>query len=254
MQKFKIVISYDGTSYQGWQSQPHKKTVADCLGQAFHKVFGQPIALLGASRTDSGVHALRQVATFKTDLNLENLNQIMRGWNNILPADILIRSIEKVPDSFNPLLNVSQKIYYYNIFLSCPLPFFVRYGWFYDFIGDVDWKKFEKAVQLFIGKHDFRSFCKVEDDDRSTIRTIDNISIKKFSGWDMIQITIKGKSFLHFQIRRMVGYALDVSRRDDLSLDYLLSILDNPSPFQTLTRAEARGLFLCRIIYENERK
>ncbi len=253
MQKFKIVISYDGTSYQGWQSQPHKKTVADCLCQAFHKVFGQSITLLGTSRTDSGVHALRQVATFKTDLNLD-LNQIVRGWNNILPDDILIRSIEKVPETFNPLLNVSQKIYYYNIFLSQPLPFFARYGWFYDFIGDVDWKKFEKALQLFIGKHDFRSFCKVEDDDRSTIRTIDAVSLRKISGWDMLQITIKGKSFLHFQIRRMVGYALDVARRKNLSLDYLQRILENPSPLQTLTRAEAKGLFLCRIIYENERK
>ena len=250
MQKFKIIVSYDGTNYQGWQSQPHKKTIANFLQDSFRKVFGKSIKILGASRTDSGVHALGQVAQFKTDLKIDE-KSMMIGWNNILPDDILIRALQKVDDSFNCLSGVKQKTYYYHLFLSRPLPFIARYGWFYGCINIVDWEKFNKALQLFIGEHDFRSFCKVEDSSISTIRKIDSINLNTLSRFNCIQIVIKGKGFLRFQIRRMIGYALDVAIRPNLSVDYLKNILDNPSPIQTLLKAEAKGLFLRKIIYEN---
>ena len=248
MEKYKIIVSYDGTNYQGWQVQPNQKSIADCLQNSFKKVFNKSISIVGASRTDSGVHAFGQVSQFRTDLDIDS-QTIISSWNNILPDDILIRSIEKVPDDFSVFHDVVQKTYYYHLYLSRPLPFFARYGWHYEFINSVDFEKFNKALQLYIGEHDFRSFCRLEDD-RSSIRTIDSITLNKLSRFNAIQVVVKGKSFLRFQIRRMIGYALDVARRTDLSIDYLKDILENPSPKQILLKAEAKGLCLKKIIYK----
>jgi len=253
MKKFKIIISYDGTDYEGWQSQPHKKTIADTLEKTYKKSFGEAIKILGASRTDSGVHAQGQIATFSTRLIMEP-NKILFIWNNALPKDILIVSIEETSENFNPLFGVKEKTYFYNIFLSNPNPFIARFGWNYPYINNVNFEILEKALNLYIGEHDFRSFCKIEaDDPKSTIRTINSITMQKLSNENILQITIKGKSFLRFQIRRMIGYALDIARRKDLSINDLKSIIENPSPIQSLTKAESCGLCLKEIIYEENK-
>ena len=248
MQNFKITISYDGTDFCGWQVQKNAPTVASCLQQSFKKVFDQSIDVLGTSRTDAGVHALGQVASFKLDIKIDE-KTLLRAWNGALPQSVLIRKLEKVDVGFHPHRNVVQKIYYYHLFLKRPLPFFARYGWLYSFVHLVDWKKFEKALQLYVGEHDFRSFCKLEED-KSTIRTIDSIDVNCFSRYGVLQIVIKGESFLHFQIRRMIGYALDVARRPNLPLDYLKEQLDKPNPQQTLLKADGCGLCLRKVIYK----
>lgn len=241
-----MIISYDGTDFQGWQSQAHNKTIADNLNNTFFKIFNNKISVLGASRTDSGVHAYGQVAIFNSDINAE-CNQILRAWNQALPESIRIISLEICDENFHPHKNVIEKVYHYNLFLEPPLPFTARYGWLYDMIHQVDFNKFEEALKLYIGKHDFRSFCKLEDD-KSTIRVVSDITVKKSS--NMLQVIVKGPGFLHFQIRRMIGYALDVARRDDLDVSYIKELLNNPAPRQILLRAEAKGLFLKEIIYE----
>ena len=251
MKTFKITVAYDGTDFHGWQVQPDKETICSRMQKIFEKVFNRTITLTGASRTDSGVHALGQIVKFKTDLPLDK-NTIMKVWNNSLPKSILIRSIEQVDDDFNPHKNVYQKNYYYHIFLKRPLPFISRYGYFYEFIDKVDFNKFNQALQLYVGEHDFASFCKIENKDRSTIRKIDNIYVNKISRFGVLQIIIIGKSFLRFQIRRMVGYALDVARRPDFSIDYLKRVLDNPNPQQILLKAKSCGLCLYKVIYKNE--
>ncbi|MCK4265248.1 tRNA pseudouridine(38-40) synthase TruA [Candidatus Babeliales bacterium] len=248
MKKFKIIISYDGTDFQGWQSQSHKRTISDCLQKTFEKIFSKKVSIIGASRTDSGVHALGQVATFKTDLDAFG-DKIIRAWNNALPESILIKNIEEVGQEFHPLKNVIQKVYYYNLFLSEPLPFFARYGWLYELSGRVDWEKFGQALSLYQGTHDFRSFCKI-DEEKNTVRTVNNIYVRKLKRFGILQVVIKGNSFLHFQIRRMIGYALDVARRSELSIQYIQELLDNPEPRQTLIKADGKGLVLGKIFYK----
>lgn len=247
MKTYKMTVAYDGTEYFGWQIQPTSKTVASTLQSTFTRVFNHPVTLLGTSRTDTGVHALGQVVRVRTPLGI-NPHEIMRGWNKSLPQDILIRSVEPIDANFNPCSNVYEKTYWYTLFLKQPLPFVARYGWLYPFIHQVDFAKLEKILQLYQGTHNFASFCKQEDG-KSPIRTINSISMKKYSRWNMVQITIKGPSFLRFQIRRMIGYALDVAHQPTKSIDYIKSILDNPHHQQTLIKADGSGLCLRKVVY-----
>ncbi len=250
MKTYKLIVSYDGTDFQGWQVQPHGKTVADRLQQRFYDLFGERIALLGASRTDAGVHALHQVARFRASVNIP-AEQMKRAWNNSLGDSILIRSLTEAPAGFHPHKNVVEKTYYYNLFLDHPLPLIARYGWLFPFMDEVDTGALEKALQLYVGTHDFRSFCKLEDD-KSPVRTITSITVNKITRYNVLQIAISGPGFLRFQIRRMIGAALDVARRDILSLSWLQGLLENPHPEQAYTRAHGKGLMLRKIIYSSE--
>lgn len=252
MQNYKITIAYDGTDFHGWQFQKNAISISDYLEKRFYKVFNQKIKLLGASRTDAGVHALGQVARFQTDLNIP-AEKLLQSWNGKLPKSILIRNLEKVSPDFHPHHNVDYKKYYYHIFLKRPLPFVARYGWYYSFIDSVDIQKFEKALNFYIGEHNFASFCKIEDPNKSTIRKIDSISLNKFDKFSTLQVVIQGKSFLRFQIRRMIGYALDVARQKKLSADFIKEILTNPNPQQKLLKAGACGLCLRKIVYKDEK-
>jgi tRNA pseudouridine38-40 synthase len=252
MQTFKIIVAYDGTDFFGWQIQPRHVTVVSCLQKAFSNVFDRQISLIGASRTDTGVHALGQIARFKTDINLDE-QRILRAWNGKLPKSVFIRGLQRVADSFHPCSNVAQKTYYYHLFLKPPLPFVARYGWFYNFISFVDFQKFNKALQLYIGEHDFASFCKVlPEEDKTTIRSINSIKLNMVPRFGVLQIEIKGRAFLRFQIRRMIGYALDVARSPHLPIDYLKDMLDNPNPQQTLLKADGCGLCLRKVVYKDE--
>ncbi len=298
-QKIKAIIAYDGTDFFGWQKQPEAVSISSTLEQTFSKVFGYQINLIGASRTDTGVHALEQVAMFKTELCDLDLNIIKSAWNNMLPKSILIRDLQVVPDEFHACFNVAQKTYYYHLFFKRPLPFLARYAWLYKFIDQVDLGKFENALNLYVGQHDFGSFCKVDAEDRdpsiqfatqitqdergeepargavpgvatkgeawelvepfqrvlkfgkkSTIRTIDSVKLERLDRLGMLRVTVKGPGFLRFQIRRMIGYALDVARRKNLSVNYIKTLLENPDPRQTLLKAEACGLCLRKVVYK----
>ncbi len=247
MRRFKITIAYDGTDFQGWQSQPHKITICDYLQKQFKSVFNHDVTIIGASRTDSNVHALGQVALIKTDLSIPS-DRILNAWNNILSDSVYIRSIEKVSPSFYPMNNVQYKVYYYNLFLKRPMPFVARYGWLYEQINEVDLLVFQDVLQLYLGTHDFRSFCKLEEA-KDTVRTIDRISIRRIPSLGIFQVILVGKSFLRFQIRRMIGYALDASRSPKTARDKIKNILQNPEPIQTLVKADGKGLILRKIVY-----
>lgn len=108
MQKYKIIVAYDGTDFHGWQIQPRDITVTSCLQKTYKHVFGQEISVFGASRTDSGVHALGQVAQFHTDLDIPE-EKMREAWNRSLPSSIVIRSLQKVSQDFHPCANVLQK-------------------------------------------------------------------------------------------------------------------------------------------------
>ncbi len=187
---------------------------------------------------------------FKADLKCPDLTTVRLAWNNLLPKSIMIRDLQVVPDNFHACFHVEQKIYHYHLFLQRPLPFWARYGWHYRFIPEVDFSKFEQALNLYLGEHDFGSFCKVDEEGKDTVRRIDLIKLERFNRFGMLRVTVVGPGFLRFQIRRMVGYALDVARRKDLSLNYLKDLLNNPDPKQTLLKAEACGLCLRKVVYK----
>jgi tRNA pseudouridine38-40 synthase len=246
MKTYKLVIAYDGSSYFGWQNQHHKPSIAAALNNAFKTVFKSEIKVLGASRTDAGVHAFGQIARIKTDLAIAP-DKLKWAWNNALPADIMIRSLELVDDTFNPFCNVKQKIYYYHFFTERPSPFIQRYGYFYPYKIDFDMLK--KTLQFFIGTHDFCSFKNSEDTRTNTIRTIDDINLEYISRYKMYRITITGQKFLRHMIRRVVGASLSVASKNNHTLELLQKIMAACDPRHTLPNAPAQGLMLYKIMY-----
>lgn len=244
---YKLIIAYDGSDYFGWQDQPEKPSVAAALNQAFATVFKSEMKILGASRTDAGVHALGQVARIKTDLAITP-DRLKWAWNNVLPADIMIRSLELVDDSFNPFCQVSQKTYYYHFFTERPLPFTQRYGYFYPYKIDFDILK--KVLQFFVGTHDFCSFKNSEDTRTNTVRTIDAITLEYLPRYKMHRITIKGQKFLRHMIRRIVGASLSVASKNNHTLESVQTIMAACDPRHTLPNAPAQGLMLHKIIYK----
>ncbi len=248
--KIKIVVSYDGTDFLGWQVQPHPQTVAGVLERVYARVFGEKISILGASRTDAGVHALGQVAMFKTELHMPT-DRMMHAWNASLPRSIVIRSLERAAEDFHPFHGVVAKTYYYHIFMSRPLPFVARFGWCYPYAKDLNLVVLSKALQLFVGTHDFGSFCTVDADaPQETVRTVHSVSLRNLKWFGVLQIAVTGKSFVRFQIRRMVGAALEASRREDLGVDEIARMLSSPNPAKSLPKAPAEGLCLRKIVYE----
>jgi len=247
MKKYKIVIAYDGTEYCGWQKQQCVPSVAQKLEDRFEQVFGKKISLMGVSRTDGGVHAMGQVASFRLDLDITQ-EKLMFAWNNVLPSDIMIRSIEEIPLDRNIHKNIVSKTYFYHFFTKRPLPFIQRYGWFYRYPVDIE--KLKKALKVFEGTHDFRSFC-TGDERENTVRTIETIYLEYYKRYNIYRIVVKGPKFLRYMIRRIVGAAIEVAARENFDVSYLQKVLDEKDPEQILPNAPAKGLMLYNIKYQD---
>lgn len=245
MQKYKLVVAYDGTDFHGWQFQPHEITVAGILQERFFQVFNKEIKIVGASRTDSGVHALGQVAQFSSDFNIDT-KMLKRAWNNLLPISILIKDIVIVDQDFHPQGNVKEKTYFYHFFTSRPVPFYARYGLFYKI--SLDMQKLKESLKIFIGEHDFRSFCTGYDQE-TTVRTINSIALDFIEEYSVYRITVKGPGFLRYMIRRIVGACLEVASHKNKSIDLLTRALEEKNPQQPLPTAPSRGLLLYNIEY-----
>ena len=248
MQKYKIIVAYDGTDYFGWQRQKDLPTVAQALEDSFFSVFGQRVPILGVSRTDAGVHALGQVAQFRTEMQIDP-KIMQQAWTNILPSDITIKSLEPVDLRFNPHCNLISKTYHYHFFTKRPLPTVQRFGWFYRY--PVCMKKLHDALSVFIGTHDFRSFC-TGDERADTVRTIDSVSVEWVPEFGAYRIEIRGPKFLRYMIRRIVGACLEVASRNHLPVFCLRKAIDKKDPEQTLPNAPAKGLMLHGIEYKQE--
>jgi len=248
---YKLRIAYDGTAYHGWQVQPAAATVAGTLCTVFERVFGHTCHLVGASRTDAGVHAYDQVARLKTTLRIDP-GDLMRAWNNALPHDIVLRQI--VSDStFYPHMHVLRKQYVYHFFPQRPLPFLARFGWYpVPYASHIDWDCFEKTVGIFVGMHNFSSFSRVEDD-KNPVRTVDAIRMQSYRRYGVIQVTITGRSFLRYQIRRMLGAALAVASNVGVTREDIIHLLKHPAPTSvSLIKAAPEGLCLRKIQYQTE--
>ena len=243
--RYKLLIAYDGTDYVGWGEQPNQPTIVQTMKDTFQRIFNAPVSIAGASRTDAGVHALGQVAIIETDLAITP-EKMMFAWNNVLPSSILIRSLEPA-ENFYPRAKVFRKIYWYHIFPQRPLPFYARYGWWHP--QHFDLELFKKALQLFIGTHDFYVFYK--GDRQDTIRTIDQISVEYVEQYGCYRVEIIGERFLRHMIRRMVGTAMMVATRNDFDISLIEKSLKVKKNHCELFTAPPQGLLLHSIAYKD---
>ncbi len=250
MNYYKLVISYDGTDFFGWQSQEHCATVQTVMKECFESAFAKPCSIFAASRTDTGVHAQYQVASLRSEVRLE-AKKLRDVFNFSLPIAIKIERIQQVQMPFNPHQNIGYKIYHYRFFLAKPSPQRARFGWMPPALHRVDWQKFEQCMEAFPGTHDFTPFCRLEPGEvKQTVRAVDRVECS-WQGVEELLVTIQAHSFLRYQVRRMIGAAFEVARKRDFDVSVLKAALKTGKalPPQICFNAPARGLCLAKIVY-----
>lgn len=248
MRHFKATLAYDGTDFYGWQVQPDRQTVQGELRRVLAEIEGGPVDVQGAGRTDAGVHALGQVASFAlaNPIPAENL---LKALNRLLPDTVRILSLEAVPSSFHARHSARGKLYEYRIWRGdiCP-PFDVRY--FYHHPYPLDETAMRRAAAEFAGTHDFRSFVASGGGEiESTVRSISLSTLNRDR--EKLIYQVQGNGFLYHMVRNIVGTLLEVGR-GRLQPDNMEVILRRRQRSAAGATAPAKGLFLVRVDYEEE--
>ena len=203
-----LKIAYDGTNYCGWQIQENGITVEQIINERLTELLGEKIAVIGARRTDSGVHALGNVAVFDTETRIP-AEKISFALNQRLPADIRIQKSREVEADFHPRHCNSRKTYEYKILnRRFAVPTERLYSHFVYMPLDVE--KMKKGAEYIVGEHDFKSFCTIRGQSEETVRTIYSAGVTKEK--DMITITVKGSGFLYNMVRIIAGTLMEAGR------------------------------------------
>lgn len=246
MRNIKIVLQYDGTRYSGWQSQEHcENTIQGKLTAVLCRMLGEEIEVAGSGRTDAGVHALGQVANFKTRSKL-SCREIMEGLNRYLPEDIAVLSAKEVPERFHSRLSATGKTYRYHIWNSrIPNVFGRRYSWTIE--EPLDLRAMRLAAEKLTGTHDFRAFCSLKRSKKSTVRTIESIWIEQ-KGAEVI-LSFTGNGFLYHMVRILTGTLVEIGlhKKTPEAID---AILASGNREQAGITAPAQGLFLVQVEYD----
>lgn len=206
MKRVKLDISYDGTNYHGWQIQPKEITVESVINQALSQLCQKEIKVIGASRTDAGVHALGNVAVFDTESQIP-AEKFAPALNARLPWDIRVQSSRLVPDDFHPRHCDSIKTYEYHI-LNRKIAIPSKRFYTYHFHWNVDMEAMREGAKYIIGEHDFKSFCSAKTQVTETVRTIYSLDLRKEG--DEIILRIRGNGFLYNMVRIITGTLLQV--------------------------------------------
>lgn len=243
--KVALIVEYDGTRYHGFQLQAGLPTIQSEIEEAIHKLTGERLRILGASRTDSGVHATGQVVSFRTRASLP-IRAFIHGLNHYLPEDIAVRSAHKVSNSFNVRRDALSREYKYYILNSqTRSPMIDRYS--YLFGGKLDIENMNRACQALIGKYDFASFVtKLGGETKSTVRNVYRADAERKE--DMIIFSMVANSFLPHQVRNTVGALLQVGW-GKMSVDEFRSIVETKKPGLAGPTLPACGLCLVKVNY-----
>ena len=244
MRNIKLEISYDGTDFSGWQRQPKQRTVEGVITKALKRLTGEDVNLVGAGRTDAGVHAKGQVANFFTDLEIPP-EKIPHAIRYMLPKDVSIKSSEEVPIDFHSRFSAKRKIYRYIVYNEkLPDALKRRYTKFFPYKMDFD--LLEEVFSGFIGKHDFSSFMARGANDHNVYKEIFRSEVCKKGA--EIHFVVEGDAFLRNMVRIMVGTACSIAAGR-------IAFENFPKMFEGLGREAAGptfdscGLYLEKVIY-----
>jgi tRNA pseudouridine38-40 synthase len=245
MRNFKMIVEYDGTGYCGWQRQENGLSIQQVLEETIRLITQEKITVIGSGRTDAGVHALNQVASFRSNTRLP-AEILFRGVNGLLPEDIVVKALEEVTWEFNALRDVRGKVYFYRICNKRLRPALNRnYCWFIH--SPLNLALMEQAAQYLIGTHDFSSFRATGSDVKDSTRTITGINIKSVDD-GLLEITIEAQGFLKYMVRNIVGTLVEVGR-GKRPPEEMQKIMDSCDRNIAGITAPARGLYLKEVKY-----
>ena len=248
MKRVKLIVAYDGTNYSGWQIQPNGITIEEILNRQISKLTGEDIRIIGASRTDSGVHALGNVAVFDTESRIPG-DRFAYALNQKMPEDIVIVRSDEVQIDWHPRYqNEISKTYEYHIYnAKVRNPLKNRYSTFVSF--DLDVEKMRQGAKYILGEHDFASFCGNPKMKKSTVREIYSIDISLKGSY--LNMTFHGSGFLQYMVRILSGTLLEVGfgKREADSMQELLEAKNRSLAGAT---APAKGLSLLKVHYANQ--
>lgn len=206
VRNIKLTIAYDGSEYHGWQTQPGKRTIQASLTEAIQNLIGSEVRVFGASRTDAGVSALGQVALVQIDspIPVENL---AKAITHRLPMDIAVAEAVEVPQGFDVIGAVKNKLYRYTIFTVPLRPVLqIRHCWHLH--AELDVAAMNEAAKILVGKKDFKSFASADDQRQSSVRTIFRCDVTREG--DLVYVDIEGDGFLYNMVRNIVGTLVEV--------------------------------------------
>ena len=256
---WKLVLSYDGTDFHGWQVQPDRVTVQGALRDALARITGKDVLPQGSGRTDAGVHALGQVASFPLTASIPEAN-LLRALNRALPASIRVQSAARMPEDFHARHSAQAKTYEYRIFRGeiCP-PWQARYV--YAFAAPLNVPAMQRAAATVRGEHDFTSFAATDpdrlhrleresgaEDAPSNVRSLHSSEWVQDEAGSLLIYRVRGNGFLHHMVRNLVGTFLEVGR-GNLTETCLPAILAAGKRDGAGPTAPARGLFLVSVDY-----
>lgn len=244
MKRIKLTVAYDGTDYCGWQVQPNGMTVEEILNRELSALTGEEVKVIGASRTDAGVHAEGNVAVFDTETGIP-AERIAYALNCRLPEDIVAVKSEEVPGDWHPRYQCSVKTYEYRILnREMPDPVCRRSTVHVSYplnLGDM-----RTAAGYLKGEHDFKSFCSPHTEVKETVRTVHSLEIEKEG--DIITVRISGNGFLYNMVRIIVGTLINVGR-GACPPEKVKEILEARDRRKAAATAPAKGLVLKHIRY-----
>ncbi len=247
--RVRLTVAYDGTHYHGWQVQNNGITIESELNRCLSQLLGEPVAVIGASRTDSGVHALGNVAVFDTGTRMP-AEKISYALNQRLPEDIRIQRSEEVAPDWHPRYVESRKTYEYRIYRGTfPMP--TRRLYTYFVYHELDVEAMREAARYLEGEHDFKSFCQTGAQVESTVRTIYSMEIQEEG--PELAIRVCGNGFLYNMVRILTGTLLEVGqgKRSPRDMPGILEARDRGAAGPT---APAHGLTLIKYEFLSEKK
>jgi tRNA pseudouridine38-40 synthase len=250
MRNLKLILSYDGSEFAGWQVQPGDATVQGTLASAIGRVTGEKVLPQGSGRTDAGVHALAQVVTFVTESSVPTMN-FVKALNDVLPASVRVLEVTEAAADFHARHSARAKTYRYRIYRAaiCP-PFLARYVWHYPY--PLDEPAIVRAAELVEGERDFTSFAAVDPERGRQGVPVSNLRRIFSSSWDRrgeeFVYTVRGSGFLHHMVRNLVGTFILVGK-ETLQPEDLTRILEARNRSAAGATALASGLYLVNVEY-----
>lgn len=245
MRRIKLTVAYDGTNYSGWQVQQNAVTIEGVLNKALTKITGEEIAVIGASRTDAGVHAMGNVAVFDTESTIPG-ERFLYVLNQKMPEDIVVVASEEVALDWHPRHQNTLKTYEYRI-LNAKIPNPVKrlYSYFVSF--DLDVALMCEGAKYLVGEHDFAGFCSVKTSAKTTVRTITDLQVRQEGNEIIIRVT--GNGFLYNMVRIIAGVLIRVGR-GYYPPEKVKALLEGKERTGEAVTAPPQGLCLMEIMYE----